>query len=415
VAELARYVTDDGVLVMTTPSREYIEPANHSLTLVAALSPGFHGFLLSAGAFGDCARQCGFAHVIVHRFGERLFLWASRAPITVDPARAPMLPAYRGYLQRQIERHDPASPVWQGIAYRMLKELLSEGQLVAAGELSGRLLQGIVQSHGPHVADPATVLQRLRQCVTLEDIGAVMPFFVPGLYFHLGMMALQQQRDAARAEQWWAGAVAVIVEVSRIECFLEAASLLCPARIGLADLRWARGDIAGAAADYVQIAADGGVGSRDNGYSPVSADEMEGRLPAVIDKLLTEGRVDLAAAVFDGYRTYIERRFGPFLLTADGVDRALAASTTVIPLDPLFGARVAAELAHARNGGDPACVAALRDIALIGAKWSASQRWGPRMKEHARRARRAAARGAVADAGAFSYGFSYRSGPKPPG
>src|SRR5664279_2095961 len=121
VALLARYVADDGVLVLTTPACEFIVPAEHSPTLYAALAPGFHGFLLSGKAFADAARRCGFAHVDVRRFNERQVLWASRRPLAVDPASGSLFSGYLDYLDGHVARFDGASPVWQGLAYRRIK------------------------------------------------------------------------------------------------------------------------------------------------------------------------------------------------------------------------------------------------------------------------------------------------------
>src|SRR5208283_1381693 len=84
VTLLARWVADDGVLVLTTPNAAFITPENRSTTLLAALAPGFHGFLLSPQAFEDAARAAGFAHVRVLALNERLFLWASRREIEVN-------------------------------------------------------------------------------------------------------------------------------------------------------------------------------------------------------------------------------------------------------------------------------------------------------------------------------------------
>jgi 2-polyprenyl-3-methyl-5-hydroxy-6-metoxy-1,4-benzoquinol methylase len=43
-ALLAARVADDGVLVLTTPSADYIEPGTAFAHTTAALAPGFHGF-----------------------------------------------------------------------------------------------------------------------------------------------------------------------------------------------------------------------------------------------------------------------------------------------------------------------------------------------------------------------------------
>ncbi len=87
VALLARWVAEDGVLVMTTPSASGVTRENQSTALLAALAPGFHGFLLSPRALGDIAREAGFSHVDVREFGERQMLWASNRPLILTRIR----------------------------------------------------------------------------------------------------------------------------------------------------------------------------------------------------------------------------------------------------------------------------------------------------------------------------------------
>ena len=61
VAMLTERLRPGGVLVLTTPTVEYVHPENLSSTLLAALAPGFHGFLLSPQAFGELARRPGWS------------------------------------------------------------------------------------------------------------------------------------------------------------------------------------------------------------------------------------------------------------------------------------------------------------------------------------------------------------------
>ncbi len=130
VALLSRWVSDDGVLIMTTPAASFIGQENQSTTLLAALAPGFHGFLLSSGAFEDTARRAGFAHVEIHTANERQFLWASRRPLRVNPHRPRARAAYLGYLAGRVATPtEDTSPVWQGFAYRLAKDLIAVGQL----------------------------------------------------------------------------------------------------------------------------------------------------------------------------------------------------------------------------------------------------------------------------------------------
>ncbi|HYQ99143.1 MAG TPA: class I SAM-dependent methyltransferase, partial [Casimicrobiaceae bacterium] len=281
VALLARYVAPAGVLVLTTPAAEYVTPASHLPTVHAALAPGFHGFLLSAQAFADTARRSGFAHVDARVFGERQMLWASRAPLDVDPSPVPMLPEIHSYLEGRLAILDPPSPVWQGLAYRYVKELVNSARFDEAKAIAARLVRAIEGTYGSAITDPAAVVARLERCSELAEAGRVMPYFLPNLYFFLGALAQHADRDAARANDFYAGSVASTLELARFGSvfILEALSLLWEARARIAELALAQGDLAGGAALFARLAREGGECTEDNGFAQASQDLLEATIP----------------------------------------------------------------------------------------------------------------------------------------
>ncbi|MBK9608447.1 MAG: class I SAM-dependent methyltransferase [Betaproteobacteria bacterium] len=413
VALLANYVAGNGVLVLTTPCREYVEPAQHSLTLHAALSPGFHGFLLSEDALAGTARRAGFAHVAVRRFGERLFLWASRAPLAVDPAPAKLQPTYRAYLEAHAGLPDTTSPVWQGMAYRLIKEYVGANRAAEASALARRLVAACALAFGPQIEDPAAAQELLRKCADLSAVGRVVPYFLPSLYFYLGLIAQHFENDIERAERMFAGAAGCTLAVAPLGHFLEAASLLWMARAALAEIRFARGDIAGGARLYAAIAAAGGACTEENGYAIADRALLESRIPTITENLLAAGHAAAAAEMFAGYRAHVQRQYGAGLLTAPGVATALAAGPA--PLDPLFAPAFSAILAQQGRiaaGGAIAGLSALLDIAD---RWSADPVLGRRMQDHAQRLRRLLPAPRPAAAPTLSYSFTMKNGKSGPG
>ena len=389
VAMLARYVADDGVLVLTTPAMAFVTPADHSPTLHAALAPGFHGFLLSAEAFADTARRSGFVHVDARVLGERQILWASRVPLRVDTTASRMFPQYLRYLEALVDRDDPASPVWQGMAYRLVKEWSNGGQPHRAHALAQRLMAALAIAYGADVADPERTLARLRACGSLQEVGKAMPYFLPNLYFHLGNLALAAGRDAAQAQRMYAGTVACTLELCRFGSifFLEAISLVWAARAALADLLLAQGKLADGAALYARIAAAGDIGSAADAYARAGAPMLEVRVPAMAEHLRRHGSATAAQTIFEGYCEHVRRRYGEPLLHAAGVDDALARGVRPLPLDPLFVPWFAAMLAlTAGDAGKPAASvrAAAAEVVRVASRWAGDPHWGPRMREHAR-------------------------------
>ena len=386
---LARYVADDGVLVMTTPCAEYIRAENHSPTLQAALSPGFHGFLLSTQAFGDAARRNGFAHVDVRQFGERQILWASRAPLAVDPTPDRMFPEYLEYLRRHVAQFDGASPVWQGMAYRFVKDCVNTGRLAEARSVAIQIMDAMESTYGPHVRDPSAVVERIRACGKLTDIGRNLPYFLPGLYYFLGVIAQNVDRDAARAEAMFEGAIECTLEACRFGSifFLEAISLIWPARIALADRKLAQGDIAGAASMYAQLASGGGRPLREHGFAVASSELVEVRVPGMIVHLLAHGHAAAAETILAGYHAYVRERYGSALLDGEGVDKALSGPSPRAPADPLFASVMAATFARQRADAGADVTARLSMLHDIATRWSSHPQWGARMQEHAQRLR----------------------------
>jgi SAM-dependent methyltransferase len=386
VATLARYVAADGVLVLTTPSMAFVTRAEHSSTLHAALAPGFHGFLLSAEAFADTARRSDFAHVDVRNFGERQILWASRVPLHIDTGAARMFPDYLRYLESRVATDDPSSPVWQGLAYRLVKEWSNGGQAQRALALADRLLAAIAVAFGAESADPQSVAARLRACADLTEVGKAMPYFLPNLYFHLGNLALTVERDGTRAQRMYAGTVACTLEVCRFGSifFLEAISLVWPARAALADILFARQQFADGATMYAHIAAAGDLGHAEDAHARAGAQMLEVRVPAMAEHVRRQGAGAAARTIFDGYCAHVRRRYGDTWLTASGVDAALARGIDPAPLDPLFAPWFAAMLALTASGAGPAAAATVHAAAAVIAVagcWSGDARWGTRMLE----------------------------------
>jgi hypothetical protein len=412
VALLAQYVADDGVLVLTTPASEYVRPENHSPTLHAALAPGFHGFLLSAQAFGDAVRANGFAHVDVRQFTERQMLWASRAPISVDTTPGDLFPGYKAYLESRLAQVDHASPVWQGFAYRSLKVSVNEGRYAEAGALGTRLLDAVAETFGAHVRDPDAVIARLRTCNELSDVGAQMPYFMPSLYFYLGAAALYADRDVALAERMFRGAIGSTLEACRIGSifFLDSVALYWPAHMALADMAFLRGDFAAGARIFADMAASGGTCTPENAYAIAGPDIAEVRVPSTIEQLSAHGQAAAAQMVFDGYASYLRRHYGDAMLDANAVDQALANGATPVPLDPLMAPCYAAVARHRESGNREDVIAELAAVADVATRWSAHPRYGPRMQEHAKRVRWLLPAPAPAKSAAWSFEMNYTTG-----
>jgi SAM-dependent methyltransferase len=347
VALLSRWVADDGVLIMTTPASSFIRKENQSATLLAALSPGFHGFLLSSEAFEDAARQAGFPDVEVLTMNERQFLWASRRPLRVAALRPRAHAAFAEYLTGRVAAHaQETSPAWQGLAYRLGKNLVAAGQLAEGKEVLARLLNGVEAGFGAEAIDPVAALARLKNCTTLAEYGRAVPYFSPSLFYFLGALAQHHDHDVDRAMRYYVAAVECTLESGKLGAmFHEAMSLLWPARARHAELLIATGDIGGGVDLFVRLVDEGVRCEARNAFALASRDLLESTVPTICEGLWGHGYRDHAQRLFARYKAYLSGRYGAATTTAGGVDERLRDAGADLPLDPLYAAFFAARAA----------------------------------------------------------------------
>lgn len=410
---LSGYVAPQGVLVLTTPSAEYIRRDMHSPTLHAAIAPGFHGFLLSAPMFETLARRAGFAHVVVRTFGERQILWASHAPLDIDAEPATLLPLFYPYLEMHARDGNPRSPVWQGLVYRYVKHMVGVGRLDEAMALARRLMGSLVDCYGAYVADPREVLARLGQCGELRDIGRVIPYFLPNLYFFLAVLSQHVERSPARARGLYAGTVACTLALCRFGSifFLEALSFVWQARAREAELCLVQGDFDRGAAMLAQCAAESGDCSERNGFAPVPRDLVEATLPSMCELLAVRGHWGPATVIFTAYSDHVLRSYGEAGTTAAGVRLRAGEGSDHLPLDPLFLPFFAA-WQRRRSNDDDAAAATLEEVVVAADALADDPRWGPRARELGDRARRLLPSN-IGSATKFSFDFTYTLRPPP--
>jgi SAM-dependent methyltransferase len=401
---LARRVADDGVLVLTTPAAEFIAPEHRGPTLLAALAPGFHGFLLSAGALEQLLRDAGFEHVEVRRFHERQVAWASRQRLQIELDDPRMRAACFDYMAARLDTLDAASPAALGYAYRLLRDYTNTGRLVEAHELLRRLRGAVERVYGTTAIDADAVVDRYAKARSLDDVGAIGPFFLPGYFHFAGALAQHVERDYPRALACYRAAAETSRSAARVGIVLfgEAASIHWPARIAHAVLTLALGDDGGAVT-LAELAAHGRTLDAEHAFTTVDARRIEELLPGVAEELTARGRWQAAAVVARAYAGHVEREYGVDPAGVEAMQHLVARDAQQRPADPIFVAWFAA----LDRFQSPATREAGRD-ALIAFADAAERVVGP----HASRARTLAAKARRAvQPPAFSFEMSFNLSP----
>jgi SAM-dependent methyltransferase len=154
VDALLRAVTDDGVVVLTTPAPESIHPDAPLAAMIAALSPGFHYTLIAPSALEGFFTSRGFnCRTIVS--GAQTLCWASRKALPEIDLQSFRWSDYFDYLETRADHTDPH--IATGALSRLFKDALNTGNEARAGTAYDRLLQlssdcfGI-DLHNPEIA-----------------------------------------------------------------------------------------------------------------------------------------------------------------------------------------------------------------------------------------------------------------------
>jgi SAM-dependent methyltransferase len=173
----------DGVLLLTTPAAEAVEPRTPPGLLVPLLSPGFHLVLQSARSLEALLRGAGFATVEVQRAGASLLAraaagaprWAGRAG--ADRSR------YRRYLAEAARGAPRGSDLWLGFAARAYREAVVARDLDEAGGLHDELAAACTARYG---FAPEAVASRTPPPpgTTLEALAATEPLCLGVLLLH---------------------------------------------------------------------------------------------------------------------------------------------------------------------------------------------------------------------------------------
>jgi len=133
LTEISQGLSEDGILVLTTPSATAVKPDTEYSTLIATLSPGFHYFISSKEALTTLLEEAGYPHVCVRDGGSRLFAWASHQPLPEIADGFTEWPTYLDYL-RNLAKHDDYH-IAGGAMYRLLKDSINLGEMERAKEI----------------------------------------------------------------------------------------------------------------------------------------------------------------------------------------------------------------------------------------------------------------------------------------
>jgi SAM-dependent methyltransferase len=222
--DLGEKLAPDGILVLTTPSADYIAPHRPAWQIVSMLSPGQHYFLLSANALHDLVTKAGLPYCEIREVNGRLMAWASGQPLPVISLDAFDWDEYLDYLGRIGSLADRS--VACGALYRLFKDSLNTRQIERAKTALTRLHCRARKDYAtdPFLIDP-TGLTRAR---TFDERLQLAPAWLSGALLFRGLLNEIEQGAPQHSCELLATAILLLEHDARIGAQLtgEAAAFL---------------------------------------------------------------------------------------------------------------------------------------------------------------------------------------------
>ena len=361
-----------GLLVLTTPNGDDIQPGTPPGVLVPMLSPSLHLVIQSAASLTGLLRAQGFAHVHVEVDSHSLVAFASDAPLQLERDPGRLRRALRAHLEGRAATLDPRSDLFLGLAGRAFQEAVNDADMPAADRAWALLTQGCRARYGWE-PDALTRLPAEVATCGLERMAELVPLNLGGLLYSHGIRRLAAGAPRASLEAAFTLAAEAAAAMRRAlgELALEDAHT--------EDIGWT------AQAEALLCAAtvgDPAIAARLSALPPAPADGAA-RRQAVRRRALT----GLVNAGHQGIAREVLAELGPELAPdADGQDegeRAAARSDTdrdalfslaVLGLQPGLGfsptaarARFAAVRAASPAGTGLWCAALTGELQALGA------------------------------------------------
>jgi len=184
LTDLIAKLAPAGILVLTTPSADYISPRRRPSELIGPLCPGYHYFLLSRRALANLLVQAGAVYCVVKDIDGRLMAWASRQPLPFISTASYNWDEYFDYLERLAAIEDRS--VAGGALYRLFKDSQNTGRQHVAAAAFAKL--ALLAQNKYHINLADIDVQRHTAAPTITDYLRSAPAWLGGALLFGGIL-----------------------------------------------------------------------------------------------------------------------------------------------------------------------------------------------------------------------------------
>ena len=182
VRTLRAMLKPGGVLVLTTPNGEDIDPATPPGIIIPLLSPSLHLVIQNRHSLRTLLEQGGFGHVQVDIDSHSLVAFASDAPLELEEEPAVLRRVLRTHLAQRAEALDPASDLFVAFAGRALCESVNDADMEGADRAWALLVPGCRARFGIAL-DAMTALPVEVETCSLERMAELVPLNLGGMLY----------------------------------------------------------------------------------------------------------------------------------------------------------------------------------------------------------------------------------------
>lgn len=192
-------ISDDGILLLTTPNADWITPSLSNGELYALLAPGAHVVLQTAQSLKMALEAAGFTHVVVRAEAACLIAYASPSPFTLEEDFAPRRVVYRRYLRERAVAAAPGGDPQIGFAGRGLFDGVNDQDQDGA-ETAWSTLNAACEARFGYRLEGLAALPPGAENDSLEGLARKMPLGLGMILFSRSMqrLAAGENRQAVR-------------------------------------------------------------------------------------------------------------------------------------------------------------------------------------------------------------------------
>ncbi len=221
---LSRYLSNEGVLCLTTPNAEAYWRESEGIRL-EIVSPGAHICIFSPRAVGTVLKEVGFKECVV-RVSEgtsgksRLVVFATKAAFPTnfrylkvgDRESVQFAQDYLSYLvaKREVEK----DYLYDGALYRLIESHVNRGELGHAEKLCSLLDESLTQKYGEFTDvffDDVVARAHAGKIRDYKEYISGIPSFLSRYLYYKGMICLNYLHDFPNAERYFTHAYKLFI------------------------------------------------------------------------------------------------------------------------------------------------------------------------------------------------------------